>query len=267
MVEVTGLYIYPVKGARPVAVDSVTVDGSGLAGDRQFAVFQDGKRCNLKQLPGLMFLTARWQGTVLELLYPEHEPFSLQTDQPGTPGVEQFRGADTPTADMGDRAANWLSNALGESVRLCRIAAPAPFIIPLPEFTAVHGREQQRFVDAAPVMLANTASLDDLNQRLQQPVEMDRFRPNIVISGLAAYAEDELQTFPFSQVELARVAPCERCAVVTMDPVSAETGKEPLATLAAYRRRENHYAGGVMFGSYLSVASPGELAVGEVMKQ
>ena len=266
MVEITGLYIHPVKGARPVPVDSVQVDETGFQGDREFAVFREGVRCNAKAIPALMFLEAGWEGSSLQLSYPDREPFVLENVLSGTAGIEAFRGGETPVMDMGDDVAGWLSLILAEKVRLCRVAKPTPFIIPLPEFTAVHGKDQTRFIDAAPLMLANQSSLDDLNQRLAQPVEMARFRPNIVVQGLAPYAEDEQATFSFDEVELIQVAPCERCAVVTMDLATAETGKEPLAMLAGYRRRENHYAGGVMFGTYLAIGSGGRLSVGQRLK-
>ncbi len=247
-------------------VDSINIDEGGLAGDREFAVFRQGERCNAKQIPAIMFLGARWQGSALELTFPDRAAFLLDKNIEGMPATEQFRGGETPVEDMGDEVALWLSSALSEDVRLCRIREPAPFIIPLPEFTDVHGQDQSRFIDAAPVMLANQSSLDDLNSRLTTPVEMGRFRPNIVLTGLAAYQEDGLGEFHFDEVGFRQVAPCERCKVITMDPATGNTGKEPLATLAAYRRRSNDYAGGVIFGTYLSVSSPGNLSVGEVVK-
>ncbi len=263
MTEVSGLYIYPIKGARPMSLASVDVDPTGLKGDRQFAVFKDGARCNVKQIPAIQLIVPEWQESTLNLSYPAKEGFSLDTTIEAGTQVEEFRGGQTPVVDMGDPVASWLSDALKTPVRLCRIAEPTPFIIPLPEFTEVHGRDQQRFVDAAPVMLANSSSLDDLNQRLASPVEMGRFRPNIVLSDMPAYAEDERDTFRFDEVELCQVAPCERCKVVTMDLVTGETGKEPLKTLASYRKRESDYAGGVMFGTYLAVGASGRLSVGD----
>ena len=270
MTIITELFIYPIKGARPVAVSSVEVDAGGFRGDREFAVFSDGKRCNVKQIPGIMFLAARPADDGLLLSFPGQASFLMKKSlmesvQPGSAGSEAFRGGETPTVDMGDEVAAWLSQALGRTVRLCRIAEPTPFIIPLPEFTDVHLQPQDRFVDAAPVMLANTASFLELNQRLAQPVEMGRFRPNIVLNGLAPWREDQQHTFEFEQVIFKQVAPCERCAVVTMDLDTGKTGKEPLATLANFRRRDNDYAGGVMFGSYLAVSQPGILNTGDVL--
>lgn len=267
MPVISELAIYPIKGARAVSVDQIDVGPTGLKGDREFALFKDGQRGNVKQIPGVMFLEPSWDGTTLVLNHPGRETFRLDTKSLGSPLLEPFRGSHTPVADLGDEVAKWLSLAVGESVRLCRIAEPAPFVIPLPEFMAdVHGQEQDRFIDAAPVMLATTDSLDDLNTRLASPVEMGRFRANIVISGLPAYSEDDIGVFQFDQVALKQVAPCERCAVVTMDLHSGDTAKEPLKTLATYRRRANDYAGGVMFGSYLAVASGGTLSVGETLQ-
>jgi len=212
---VSALFIYPIKGARPVSVDSIDIDSGGLKGDRQFAVFLDGERCNVKQIPALMFLEARWDGTLLQLSHPGTEIFTLDTTATGSRETEPFRGSETPVLDMGDGVASWLSKALGKDVRLCRIAEPTPFVIPLPEFGDIHNHDQERFVDAAPVMLANQSSLDDLNERLEVPVEMARFRANIVVEGLEAYGEDNVDLFRFDRVALRQAAPCERCKVAS----------------------------------------------------
>ena len=95
------------------------------------------------------------------------------------------------------------------------------------------------FADGFPVLVANEASLRDLNARLETPVGMECFRPNVVIDGLPAFAEDQngsLALGATARVEL--VKPCSRCSIVTVDPVTAVRGKEPLATLAKYRSRD-----------------------------
>ena len=161
--------------------------------------------------------------------------------------------------------AAWLSSALGErDVRLGKQAGVTPFILPHPDFDGVHGEPQDRYVDAAPLLVTFTASLDDLNTRLDAPVTMDRFRPNLVMSGTRAYQEDNIVSLALPGVTVKTVVDCERCGVVTVDPANGDTSKEPLKTLAKYRRRENDYAGGVVFGLYATVTGAGRIATGEV---
>ena len=120
--------------------------------------------------------------------------------------------------------------------------------------------------DVAPVLVNNQASLDDFNARTEQPVPMDRFRANVVVSGaLAPYQEDELERLESDSVELLFVTVCERCVMTTTDQTTGERPtKEPLRTLTTYRKREDgKYASGVVFGVYMTVAREGMLNVGD----
>jgi uncharacterized protein YcbX len=101
------------------------------------------------------------------------------------------------------------------------------------------------FADAYPLLLISQASLDELNRRLARPVTMARFRPNLVVSGCPAHAEDNFQRFAVGPVSFEVVKPCERCSVTTVDPETGIRGTEPLATLATYRRRGKSVCFGV----------------------
>jgi len=264
--RVTDLLLYPIKGCRGYSVNQISVTPMGLLGDREFAVISDGERVNQKQLPELMWLSAVWRSVeCLVLTFPGHENYELKTslDPKLVPDKIQVYGNDLPILDMGDSVAGWLSAALGSSVRLARTNGAVDWFIPVPEFELVHGRPQTKFVDAAPILLTNEVSLKDLNDRLEVGIPMNRFRPNIVVDDLEAYREDELETFDFAGTCLQRVAVCERCIVTTTDQVTGEQAKEPLRTLSKYRKRISGYAGGIMFGIYLTSMSEGELSVGE----
>jgi uncharacterized protein len=100
------------------------------------------------------------------------------------------------------------------------------------------------FADAYPYLILSKASLEDLNTRLDKPVEMDRFRPNLVIDGLKPYGEDSIKEIKVSNIRFKIVKPCPRCVIPTIDPQTYKFGKEPLKTLATYRTVGNQ----VMFG-------------------
>ena len=171
-----------------------------------------------------------------------------------------------PTVDQGDDVAKWFSAATGQDVRLVIMGEAVDWFLPLPEFASVHGHKQAKFVDAAPILLTNENSLLDLNQRLTKAVPMQRFRANIVVSGLDAYQEDQQQNYRTRDIVLTRVTVCERCIVTTMDQQDGSMTKEPLNTLSKYRKRDNDYAGGIIFGSYLTTADTGRLNIGDVFE-
>jgi uncharacterized protein YcbX len=127
---------------------------------------------------------------------------------------------------------------------------------------AVQG-ESVSFADGMPYVMIGQASLDELNQRLEVPISMDRFRPNLVFSGGEAYAEDQFKQLQIGEVEFQVVKPCARCVLITVNQQTGEKGKEPLATLATYRTVNNK----VYFGQNAVALAPGIVRVGDPIQQ
>ena len=150
--------------------------------------------------------------------------------------------------DQGDVAAGWLSAFLGKDVRLVRFDPDVRRMCNL-QYAGDTGAHTG-FADGYPLLVIGSASLDDLNARLQArgvgALPMNRFRPNLVICGLDAYDEDHLATLACGDATLQLVKPCVRCQITTTDQASALIGPEPLRTLAGYRH--NPRFGGVTFG-------------------
>jgi len=124
------------------------------------------------------------------------------------------------------------------------------------------------FADAFAYLLTTEASLGDLNSRLiarsHAALPMNRFRPNLVISGSAPYAEDGWGEIRIGEVLLRAVKPCGRCQVTTTDQATGEVmGPEPLATLATYRESSEF---GVMFGVNLVTVTTGTIRVGDALE-
>lgn len=117
------------------------------------------------------------------------------------------------------------------------------------------------FADGYPLLLVSQESLDELNGRLLQPLAMTRFRPNVVIAGGEAHGEDSLTCFRMGEVTFRNVKPCERCTMTTVDPLTTVRGKEPLRTLATYRK----WDGQVWFGTNLIHDGEGQLSVGDAL--
>jgi hypothetical protein len=119
--------------------------------------------------------------------------------------------------------------------------------------------EQVSFTDGFPFLLISEASLQDLNKRLDEPVPMNRFRPNLVVSGCEAFAEDSWRQIRIGSISFNVVKPCERCVITTVDQALGIRGKEPLQTLSQYRRQN----GKILFGQNLIHTSLGALQVGD----
>ncbi|RTZ60719.1 MAG: hypothetical protein DSZ32_03135, partial [Gammaproteobacteria bacterium] len=111
-------------------------------------------------------------------------------------------------------------------------------------------------------MLISRASLDDLNTRLEHPVEMRRFRPNLVVDGCDAYAEDGWSEIRIGDIVMRVVKPCSRCPIPTVDPDTGEVSSgEPLQTLATYREKD----GKIFFGQNVIHNGPGSLALDDTL--
>ncbi|MBL4679089.1 MAG: MOSC domain-containing protein [Pseudomonadales bacterium] len=266
MIKIEQLFIYPVKGCRGVSVDKIQVTPMGLVGDREYALLLDGNRINQNQVPVLVKLSAVYtDGNTLELSFPGKDSFSISTDEPGSISTLSMLG-EKISIIKANKISDWLSDALGGQFELVKMEKPIDWNIPLEEFASIHKQKQSKFVDAAPLLLTNIGSLAELNSRLAIAIPMDRFRANVVVSGLSAFEEDTFSEFRFPDANLTRIAVCERCIVTTTDQETGERGKEPLRTLSKYRKRENHYAGGILFGMYLHAENAGLLSVGDSLQ-
>ena len=135
--------------------------------------------------------------------------------------------------DCGDESAEWLSNFLGSPLRLVRMGGT--YQRPVLKKAAQAG-DVVTFADSCPFMVMSEASLADLNGRLATPLPMNRFRPNLVVADCAPYAEDAWTRVRIGDVVLRSAGPCTRCPITTTDQLTAARGKEPLKTLATYRR-------------------------------
>lgn len=263
---VTALTIYPLKGSQGVPVDAMEVRKGGIVRDREIMFAKDGENFAQRDHPEV----ARIRVEVLEdgrirLRAGDAGEFVHEIRQEGDDIPIKILFNDITTRDQGDEIAAWACRALGtDGIRVVSLPRPWDRWIPLPEFARIDGKPQHQLYDVAPVLLANQASLDDFNRRTREPVPIDRFRANVVVEGLDAYAEDGLEALSSNAVELRFVTVCERCVMTTTDQETGERlTKEPIKTLSTYRRREEKYASGVVFGTYMTAGREGTLKVGD----
>ncbi|TLX53073.1 MOSC domain-containing protein [Stutzerimonas nosocomialis] len=255
------LYRFPLKSSAAEPLQRADVERIGLAGDRRWMVVDAATGAFITQrlVPSMALLTARWVGEdALRLQAPGMPDLLVEVPPAGAElrGVRIWRES-ALMPDAGDDAAQWLSASLGRACRL--VYLPRERAIQVDTGYASPG-ERTAFTDGFPFLLIGQASLDDLSRRVGRALPMTRFRPNLVVSGAEAYAEDQWRRIRIGTLEFRVVKPCSRCIITTIDPLSGLRGedREPLATLQTYRKGE----GGVFFGQNLIAEGEGELAVG-----
>ena len=161
--------------------------------------------------------------------------------------------------DCGPEAARWIGAWMGGSFSLVHM--PDDVLRPVKPAYALPS-DIVGFADGFPLLIASTSSLDDLNARMDTPLPMDRFRPSVVVTGCAPWAEDEWRRIRVGGLDVRVAKPCDRCVVTTIDQQTAERGVEPLRTLARFRRRDND----VLFAQNAIPDSRGWIAVGDLVE-
>lgn len=242
MWRVTALHLYPVKGLRGCPVPALAFDALGPVGDRRFLIVDAGGHClTQRTLPQLATITPVLTADALTLHAPGTGPLTMaRRPEPDAAQlhVSVWASHGLVAEDCGTAAAQWLSDVLATP---CRLARAGPALARPVLKTAAHAGDRHAFADAAPLLLANTASLAALNDRLlargEAPVPMDRFRANLVVTGGAPFAEDGWARMRAGPLTLRSAGPCARCIVTTTDQTTgARAGPEPLRTLASFRR-------------------------------
>ncbi|MFB7913437.1 MOSC domain-containing protein [Streptomyces sp. NPDC056061] len=269
-ITVRELVHYPVKGCAGIPVDSARVLGTGLEHDRTFMVVNadDGAFRSQRTHPAMAAVRVEVLdgGAVLSLAAEGVEPLRLDVVRDGPRReVSMFDRPLGAAADQGDEAAEWFSDALGAKSRLVRV---------VPGFDRDGWGDtpgKLNFADAHAVLVASTASLDDLNARIAArgaaPVPMNRFRANIVLTGGdEPHFEDRARRMLLGTVELAHSVRATRCAVPMVDQTTGErVGPEPIRTLSTYRR-EPEYGNRVSFGAKNAVVCEGVIKVGDAVE-
>ncbi|HEX9105929.1 MAG TPA: MOSC N-terminal beta barrel domain-containing protein [Longimicrobiales bacterium] len=260
--RLSGLFTYPLKGARGLPLEQAQLDELGFRHDRRWMVVdQDGGFVSQRSDPRLALLRPCISGDALLLEAPGQSPLTLplQPPQRGAVPVRIWRD-DVAAADAGDDAAHWIASWLGRSARI--VGFPSASERPVDPEYARGPRDRVAFVDAYPCLLISQAALDELNRRLAQPLPMERFRPNLVVAGTAPHAEDGWRRIRVGNLAFDVVKPCARCVVTTIDQRSAIPGDEPLRTLATYRKVGSK----VMFGQNLIHEGPGSVRLGDIVE-
>lgn len=254
--KVLDLFVYPVKACRGVRLSRASIVARGFEHDRRYMVVDaHGRFVTQRQRRELALVTVSFTS----------EGFELSAEgQPALKIPKRLEAGERLGVKVWDHegvglrhpaGSAWFSAYLGGEHSL--VYMPEDHERPVNPTRAQPG-DIVSFADAYPFLLTSQASLDELNRRLPAPIEMTRFRPNIVIDGDAPFVEDSFLRVRIGDVTFRGPKGCDRCVVTTIDPTTGESSPEPLKTLATFRKWDQK----VWFGMNLIHDGPGELAVG-----
>jgi uncharacterized protein YcbX len=260
-VTLSELHIYPVKSLGGIALGQAEVTGRGLEHDRRWMVVDAaGMFLTQREHPEMATVWVDVERGRLCLAAPDRDTLELPVDAAPGPAMRvQVWNSQVEAFAVSRDADEWLSGHLGTPCRLVHMPDSTRRECN-PEFAGPG--QVVSFADGYPFLIANEASLADLNRRAGTDLPMNRFRANLVVRGAQAWEEDNWREFRVGEVRFRAAKPCGRCQVTTTDQATGKVrGPEPLATLATFRDS----AFGVRFGVNLVALGTGTLRVGDTL--
>jgi uncharacterized protein len=252
--SIARLFVYPVKSCAGVEVSEAVLTETGLDLDRAWMVVDDkGEFVTQRELPRMALVRPQLKIYEVVLRAPGMLALHLAIDAVEQPVEVKLWDKAVKAFDMGDIAAQWLSDFLGRKLRLVRFN---PDHRNLSSLQWTGGLEvPNQFSDGFPLLVIGEASLAELNDKLvaagHGAVGIERFRPNIVLAGLEAQDEDRLDVLAIAvgggAVRLRLVKPCPRCPIPNIDPATAKVDPQVSNTLQTYRKNDRLH-GAVTFG-------------------
>ncbi|OYU68188.1 MAG: MOSC domain-containing protein [Cytophagaceae bacterium BCCC1] len=258
--EISKLFIYPIKSLGGISLQKSEVEMRGLKHDRRWMLVDDkGLFLTQRNLPKLAAFSLSINDQFLGVL---NKITQSKINIPFLPksGIKMLVKVwdDELMAEIVDKdISDWFSQQLGQEVNL--VYQSEESIRMIDYNYAVNGEEHTSFSDGYPILIISEASLEELNSKCPEKIPMERFRPNIVIKNCDAFFEDKLKEIKIGGTVLYGVKPCARCIMTTINQETFEKSKEPILTLSKFRKFENR----ILFGQNVVVHKTGDLAVGD----
>ncbi|TRX39033.1 MOSC domain-containing protein [Flavobacterium restrictum] len=263
MIQLSQIWIYPIKSLGGISLQESKVTDRGLELDRRWLLVDGNSRfLSQREYPKLALFQPEIAGDFLQVIDREqgdsiaflHHPIALENKTEVTVWDDSI-----VAFEVSSSISSWFTQKLGFPTRLVYMPHESRRLV-APEY-AVAPSAINSFSDGYPFLLIGQSALDDLNARLANPVPMNRFRPNFVMTNTVAFEEESWREFRIGSVDFVGVKPCERCIMTTVDQEKGTlSGKDPLKTLATYRKFENK----VLFGQNAIGLGLGTVVVGDV---
>jgi uncharacterized protein YcbX len=262
--QILEIWLYPVKGLRGISVSEIAVEPWGVAGDRRWAIIDvDGRCMSQREVPQLATFSVVAFGGDLMLSAPDGTSHVLHV--PGAAAEQSHAtiwGELVPIKVASCSDNMWISNLLRGQYRFAYMYDPSRSRT----VDTIFGRENDcvSFADGFPLLLVTKPSFDDLSERMAVPIDISRFRANVIVDGEIPWAEDNWREISLGEISFRVAKPCARCVVTTVDQTSGHkaVGGEPLRTLSTFRRNGR---GEVIFGQNLIPDTLGSLRIGDVV--
>ena len=245
-VTLSGLYVYPIKSCAGISLESAELGATGLRHDRRWMLVDEtGEFMSQRAHPRMALISTRLSDGHLIVSAPGMPDLEIPLHQENGDSIDVRVWGDTNRgALVGKEADRWFGEFLTFPCRLVHKPDDDPRLV---DSSFAESGDQVGFADGFAFLLISEASLEDLNDRLEDPLPMNRFRPNFVVRGCEPYAEDGWSRLRIGDVPFRVAEACPRCAITTVDQETGTRGKEPLRTLATYRK----FDGEVFFGRNL----------------
>jgi uncharacterized protein len=269
MLKLSEIYIYPIKPLGGIRIEKANITSRGLENDRRFMLVDaNGRFLSQREYPQLAIFQTEIEGDFLKITNKNNGDslkILLQYSLIQTGYAPRHHSLivqiwdDTTTAiEVNQEASQWFTQALGIPTRLVYMHEESQRKTDAQY--ALTGEEITSFSDGYPILIVGQSSLNDLNNRLGNPVNINRFRPNFVFTNGEPFEEDAWHEFTVGDVRFFGVKPCARCIMTTINQETGEkSGKEPLLTLNKYRKAGNK----ILFGQNVLISQLGSVKIGD----
>ena len=259
--KVSQINIYPVKSCAGLSFESSVIVDTGFEHDREWMIVDDaGNFITQRQDAKLSLIKTTIIPNGVRLETSDVQAIDVSIVQEGERIHTEVWGNPCVGINQGNAVSEWLTNVTGKKCRLIHMAPDFKRLITKKYQTS--GNEIVGFADGFPFLLSSEKSLEELNSRLDEKLPMNRFRPNIVISGGVSFQEDSWKKIKIGSVIFRVAKPCARCEITTINQSTGQKGIEPLETLGTYRTKPK----GIMFGQNLVQENNGTISVGDVVE-
>jgi uncharacterized protein len=265
MLKLSEIYIYPIKSLGGIRLEKTNITTRGLENDRRFMLVDaNGRFLSQREYPQLAIFQTEIEGDFLKIKNTktgEILKVSLSPTSYSAPVSVTIWDDTTSAIEVSSVATEWFTKALGISTGLVYMHEESQRKTE-PNYSLT-GEEITSFSDGYPILVIGQSSLDDLNNRLEKPVNINRFRPNFVFTDGEPFEEDAWHEFTVGDVRFFGVKPCARCIMTTIDQETGEkSGKEPLLTLNKYRKAGNR----ILFGQNVLISQLGSVKIGDLIE-
>ncbi len=257
MPVLSSIFLYPIKSLRGIQVDQWDIIETGLKYDRQWMLIdQQQNFLSQRRLPKMALISTQIKEPYLIVSAPNQNDLILVLSPPNTQRLTINIWHDQyPVQTVSPEADQWFSDFLQSP---CQLVYQSENNIRQVDPHYANPTDQTKFSDGFPFLITTEASLALLNQQMGLSFSMQRFRPNLVISDCKSYEEDTWRQLSINAIHFRLPKPCSRCSIPQIDPETAQSGKEPLRTLALTRKWGNQ----VFFGQNALHDKKGQIQTG-----